>query len=187
MYEVIHLFKMQLRKVKPNLSFDLKAYALSLLLGALISNDVYGNGDINGKVTAVTDGNTIEILSQDNEVYKVLLADIDSPELGQEFGDEAKKFLEKMMLKKSVIVQFKGKDRHGNHLAIVMINGKVDPRIELLKKGLAWTSEKNPSEELEKHRLEAKSKSRGLWKQIDPTPPWTYRRAQSMTKPKSSA
>ena len=83
-------------------------------------------------------------------------------------------------------MKFLGKDRFGNYLAVVKIKGKGDPRIELVKNGFAWTSEKNPSNELEQYRLEAQQKKRGLWKQENPVPPWTYRRQQSMLIPKSS-
>ena len=187
MSRAIHQLKLQFRRVKPYFPFELKVLSLVVIAGMLMMHEVYGNGGISGKVIAVTDGNTIEVSTSDNEVLKILLADIDSPELGQEFGDEAKKFLEKEVLKKNVVVQLQGKDRHGNHLAIVLINGKADPRVELLKRGLAWTSEKNPPEELEAYRLEAKSKGKGLWSQEKPVPPWTYRREQTMTKPKGSA
>jgi Mg-chelatase subunit ChlI len=54
-----------------------------------------------------------------------------------------------------------GKDRFGDYLAVVKINGKVDPRIELLKNGLAWTAEKNPADALEQYRLEAQQKRKG--------------------------
>jgi endonuclease YncB( thermonuclease family) len=114
------------------------------------------------------------------------LAGIDSPELTQEYGEKAKKYLEKMLLEKKVIVHFQGKDRKGNKLAVVLLKGEIDARIELLKEGLAWTSEKDPLPELEVHRTEAQEKGRGLWKEENPTPPWTYRRQQSMLQPKSS-
>jgi micrococcal nuclease len=56
----------------------------------------------------------------------------------------------------------------------------------LLKEGLAWTAEKNPIPELEEYRIKAKEKERGIWKQENPTPPWIYRRQQSMMQAKSS-
>lgn len=138
-----------------------------------------------GKVTNVIDGNTIEVQAA-AETFTIVLADIDSPELTQEYGDKAKELLEKIILKKEVLVQFQGKDRKGNHLAVVLIKGKVDPRVELLREGLAWTSEKNPVPDLEVHRTSAKEKGKGLWKEENPTPPWTYRRQQTMLAPKSS-
>ena len=165
-----------------------KAFYACAVACVLISTIARADDEVDAKVTAVLDGNTIQIscLCETSDVRKVSLVGIDGPELGQEFGEEARKFLEKMILQKDVKVQFQGKDRFGNYLAVVKIKGKVDPRIELLKNGFAWTSEKNPSEELEQYRLEAQRKKRGLWKQENPVPPWTYRRQQSMLKPKSS-
>jgi micrococcal nuclease len=91
-----------------------------------------------------------------------------------------------MILGKNVTVSFKGKDRLGNSLAEVRINGKKDPRLELLKEGLAWTEEKNPLPDLEAQRSWAQSKNKGLWKRDNPTPPWIYRREQTMLQRKSS-
>ena len=145
----------------------------------------WANGGVTGKVITVIDGNTIEVAA-DNETHKVMLAGIDTPELEQEFGDKAKKALEKLVLDKMVTVKFTGKDRWGNALGEVWIEGKADPRIELLKQGLAWTAERNPVPDLEAHRVVAQEKGKGLWKQDNPTPPWTFRRQQTMLQPKSS-
>lgn len=141
--------------------------------------------DIAAKVTAVIDGNTVEVVNAANEKMKVLLAGIDCPELGQDYGDKAKQYLEKILLRKQVTVTLQGKDRHGNNLGVVMV-GDDDPRIKLLKEGLAWTAEKNPNPDLEPYRTWAQQKGKGLWKMDNPTPPWTYRRQQTMTAPKSS-
>lgn len=143
------------------------------------------NGEMSGKVFNVIDGNTMEVLGTDNVVYKIILAGVDCPELTQEFGEEAKKCTEKMLLKKEVTVRFQGKDRKGNYIAVILKDG-VDPRIELLKEGLAWTAEKDPAPELESYCKIAKEKGKGLWKEENPTPPWEYRRNQSMMQPKSS-
>jgi endonuclease YncB( thermonuclease family) len=141
--------------------------------------------DIVGKVIAVIDGNTVEVLDAANEKYKILLAGIDCPELGQDFGDKAKARLEKILLRKEVKVTLQGKDRFGNRLGVVLV-GDDDPRIQLLKEGLAWTAEKNPNPDLEPYRTWAQQKGKGLWKLDNPTPPWTYRRQQTMAAPKSS-
>ncbi len=142
--------------------------------------------EIKGKVIEVIDGNTVQVAGDDRETYRLLLDGIDSPELDQSYGMEAKTFLERMILGKSVIVKLVGKDRRGNSLAEVMIKGKKDPRIELLKAGLAWTSEKNPLADLESHRINAQLKGNGLWKHENPMPPWIYRRKQTMLQAKSS-
>jgi endonuclease YncB( thermonuclease family) len=142
--------------------------------------------EITGKVITVIDGNTLEVTSSNNEIYKIILAGIDSPELNQDFGDEARKRLEKLTLNKNVTVKIIGKDRLGNRLAEVMIDGKSDPRIVLLKEGLAWTTERDPLPDLEAYRTKAQQKGKGLWTQSDPTPPWIFRRQQTMLQPKSS-
>jgi micrococcal nuclease len=157
-----------------------------LLLFILCSSGVIlAQNEVVGKVVNVIDGNTLEVTSTDNQTQKLVLAGVDSPELGQEYGDKAKKFLEKLMMDEDVRFQVTGKDRWGNYIAIVM-KGKVDPRIELLEEGLAWTSEKNPIPELEALRMKALEKGRGLWKEENPIPPWTYRRQQSMMQAKSN-
>ena len=145
----------------------------------------FAQDELTGKVISVLDGNTIEVVTGSNENYKIVLAGVDSPELTQEYGDKAKKFLDKFLGDKEVEFQIRGKDRWGNYLAVVLVDGD-DPRIGLLKEGLAWTSEKNPDPELENHRLTAQEKGKGLWKEESPTPPWIFRRQQSMLQPKSS-
>jgi endonuclease YncB( thermonuclease family) len=153
----------------------------------LTSSTVFGNGTTaTGKVISVIDGNTVEVLTEANEVVLVILADIDSPELAQEFGNEAKEYLEKISLKKEVIIEFRGKDRKGNNIGILLIKGKTDARVALLQEGLAWTSERNPNPELETHRTSAQAEGKGLWRNDNPTPPWIYRREQTMLQPKSS-
>jgi endonuclease YncB( thermonuclease family) len=89
-----------------------------------------------------------------------------------------------MILDKKVVVKVQGKDRWGNRLGVILIEGKTDPRFELLEAGLAWTAEKDPIEELESVKEKAKEKGKGLWKKKDPTPPWTFRREQTMLQPK---
>jgi len=141
---------------------------------------------LTGKVTSVIDGNTFEIITHEKEQYKIMLDGIDCPELNQEFGGQAKQFLEKQILEKEVEVQIQGKDRWGTRLGILLIKGMGDIRFELLKEGLAWTAERNPIEELESIRKKAGEEKKGLWSADSPTPPWIYRRQQSMTQRKSS-
>lgn len=158
---------------------------LSFLVVIIAPVLMFRDAETTGTVTAVIDGNTLEVLTSDNETYKIMLAGVDSPELTQPYGEAARKYLGKLLLEKKVSVQFQGKDRKGNYIAVVL-KGDVDPRIPMLREGLAWTSEKDPIPELEAHRALAQQKGKGLWRDPNPTPPWTYRREQSMMEPKSS-
>ncbi len=163
----------------------MKTLVVLFAMLALSASGFAGNV-LNGKVTSVIDGNTFEMMADDSESYKIMLFGIDSPELGQEFGEKAKKFLEKIILNKEVNVSIQGKDRWGNRLGIVLIEGTTDPRYNLLEAGLAWTAEHEPIQDLEAIKEKAREKGKGLWKEQDPTPPWIYRRQQTLTQLKSS-
>jgi micrococcal nuclease len=156
-----------------------------VLVAVLLQLSVYAE-QIGGRVITVVDGNTIEVASLDGESYKILLFGIDCPELEQEFGEKAKKTLEKLLLNREVTIAIQGKDRWGNRLGIVSFEGEDDPRLELLKQGLAWTAERNPIPELETVRAQAQENGKGLWKEENPTPPWIFRRQQTLTQMKSS-
>ena len=142
--------------------------------------------EINGTVSSVFDGNTFESTLPNQETYTVMLHGIDSPEKGQNYAEQAKKMLEKLLLNKSITVMLKGKDRWGNRLGEVHMDGANDPRQELVKAGFAWTAERDPLPELEALKEEARASGKGLWKEENPTPPWTYRREQTMMQLKSS-
>lgn len=139
-----------------------------------------------GKVVNVIDGNTLEILTSDNETYKVLLKEIDCPEIDQSFGNEAKKLTEKILLKKKVTVIVSGKDRWGNRLVNITLSNGKDINQELLKKGYAWHNARLSSSSVLK-TLEANAKANriGLWENENPTAPWIYRRQQTMKIAKS--
>ncbi len=160
------------------LIFFLLAYGLYFTL--------FAGDTLSGKVKSVIDGNTIEIEGNNMEIRTIQLAGIDSPELGQAFGEDAKKHLEKLILQKNVVISFTGKDRWGNQLATVLIDGSTDIRVELLKEGLAWTAERNPLPELESVKESARKNTKGLWIENNPTPPWIYRRQQTMMQVKGS-
>lgn len=153
--------------------------------GLVISVSSLANDLISGKVVTVIDGNTVEVVGEDKETYKIMLHGIDCPELGQDYGEKAKRFLEKLLLDKAVNVELKGKDRWGTRLGVIIINGETDPRHELLKVGLAWTVEVNPNPELDGLREKAQQSGKGLWKKDNPTPPWIFRRQQTMLQTKS--
>ncbi|PZR32433.1 MAG: hypothetical protein DI538_19535 [Azospira oryzae] len=157
-----------------------------ILMGMVTSVLLFATEEINGRIVSVIDGNTIEVVTAEKETYKIILHGVDSPELEQEYGDKARKYLEKKLLDKSVLVKIQGKDRWGTRLGVVVMDGAEDPRFGLLEEGLAWTSEKNPVAELETIKEKAREKGKGLWKAESPTPPWVFRRQQTMMQPKSS-
>jgi endonuclease YncB( thermonuclease family) len=137
---------------------------------------------VRGKVVSVVDGNTLEVISAEKETYRIVLVGIDCPETGQPYAEEAKKFLEEAMLRKSIDVKLVGKDRWGNYLGEIMTG--IEVSAELVKRGLAWCTEKNAPEKLKALEQQAREQRVGLWQEESPTAPWIYRRQQSMLQPK---
>lgn len=146
----------------------------------------YTQEKILGTVTKVIDGNTIEITTLQKEAYHVLLHGIDSPEPGQPHAERATQYLASLLLNKPVTISLHGRDRQGNRIGDIHIEGAPDPRHEMLKAGLAWTSEHQPDPALEALKEQARQQNIGLWQESDPTPPWTYRRQQTMLDAKGS-
>ncbi|ELR71233.1 nuclease (SNase-like) [Fulvivirga imtechensis AK7] len=149
----------------------------------LLFGDGSTSGTFSAKVIKVVDGNTIEVHNSDKEVVLLLLNGVDCPEPGQPAADHAKAFTEKMVLKKKVTIVLHGKDRWGNKLATVLLNGGTNLNHELVKSGLAWA---HPSADktVVSFQEEAKANKLGLWQTEDPTPPWVYKRQQTMMAPK---
>lgn len=137
-----------------------------------------------GTVSAVYDGNTVELQADTGDSYRIVLYGIDCPELSQPYGPEARALVESRLIGRKVDVQIHGKDRSGNYLAVIDPDGN-DVRIDLLNAGLAWTAERDPLPELELLREKAVAAGRGLWLDDAPVPPWTFRREQTMSRPKS--
>lgn len=150
------------------------------------STITFGANELIGKVVSVIDGNTFELITEENESYEIILYGIDCPEIGQPFSEDAKLQLEKLILKKTLVVTIQGKNRYGTRLGIFLIKNKVDPRNILLENGLAWTAERNAVHELEQLRIKARASKIGIWAEEEPVAPWIYRRTQSMLQPKSS-
>lgn len=157
----------------------------ALSLGFVAKAELIGE-EIKGKVTAVIDGNTIEITVSEKEKYIVLLHGIDSPDPGQKFAEEARLLVEKLLLNKNVTISIQGKDKTGNRLGDIRVEGVPDPKRELIRQGLAWTTDVDPNGELESLKEHARSQGLGLWSEENPMPPWMYRRQQSMMRAKSS-
>ncbi|MZG54604.1 MAG: thermonuclease family protein [Nitrospinae bacterium] len=140
---------------------------------------------INGEVISIKDGDTFTIKDQRDKLYKVRLADIDAPEIGQPFGRPSKRLLEDLALNKTVRVNYTQVDKYGRLIAEVFLPDGKMLNEESLKAGLAWHYRvKYPhSTFLEKMEYKAWKKKVGLWVQNKPIPPWEFRRETRLLYP----
>ena len=148
----------------------MKLYILSfLLLLSPFSKTFYA------KVVGITDGDSITVLTKDNQQIKIRLEGIDCPEHNQDFGQKAKQATSALCFNKQVRIEKSGEDQYGRTLAFVYV-GDLCVNKELLRQGMAWHYKKyNKSPELAKLEDEARSKRIGLWSQSAPIAPWDFR------------
>lgn len=139
---------------------------------------IHSFGQLTGKVVGIADGDTFTMLTQDNKQIKIRLHGIDCPEKSQDFGQVAKKYLSELIFSKTVVVREMDIDRYGRTIGMVTISN-LNVNEKLLEVGLAWHYRKYDNNkawaEIEKRARENK---RGLWMDVNPTPPWEYRNSK---------
>ncbi len=131
---------------------------------------------LTGKVVGITDGDTINLLTQDSILIKVRLANIDCPEKKQPFFQRAKEFTSQAIFGKTVCIDVLKKDRYRRSIANVFYNDSLNLSSQLLKNGLAWHYLKYSKDtELQKMEDKARKNKIGLWQDPQAIPPWEWR------------
>jgi len=129
------------------------------------------------KVVKIKDGDTLGLLSNDNQQITVRLAEIDCPEKSQAFGKAAKKFTSDLCFGKDVTLIGNTKDRYGRTVAMVILPDGTNVNYQLVKNGFAWQYKAySQSAELAQLEQNARENKLGLWQDVNPTPPWEYRK-----------
>jgi endonuclease YncB( thermonuclease family) len=149
--------------------------ALSVVSSLLIMQSAHAER-YKVRVLAVFDGDTL-LVDHGGKHEKIILYGIDCPESAQEFGAQAKQFTEACCSRKDVTVDLKGRDKFNRLVAEIYLSDGADLNHELVKRGLAWWSDKfAPSDmALQALQTEAKAGSTGLWAAPHPIPPWLFR------------
>lgn len=146
-----------------------------LIFAQLFSAPTFAE-EIIGLVARITDGDTLTILVNGHDQIRVRLAEIDAPEKSQSFGQRSKQSLSDLCFGKDAMLQKIDTDRYGRTVARVYCAG-VDANAEQIRAGMAWAYRKYLHDQsLLALENEARSGKRGLWVDIDPVPPWKYRK-----------
>lgn len=157
---------------------------LRLLLVGLftICADAQLASTIQGKVVGITDGDTITVLDAVKRQHVVRLNGIDSPEARQDFGEDARVNLAKIIFGRYVTVQYNKQDQFGRVLGKVLLLTGRDVNLEQIKDGMAWYDKEAQSGQTTADRkayARAEQRARagrsGLWADANPTPPWRWR------------
>ena len=97
----------------------------------------FGAGTFTGKVTRVKDGDTIIVVTSDNNKHDIRLEGIDTPEAKQPFGDKATKALSAKVLNKQVTVTWTKLDQYQRLLANITV-GSQWVNQAMVAEGWAW-------------------------------------------------
>lgn len=151
---------------------------ISLCLDMSLSHSKVFRGD----VTRVADGDTITVLLEDDARIKVRLMGIDTPELNQPYGVEARDYLTQMILGQAITCACVKKDRYKRWVCQLIYKDE-DVNWMLVRDGFAWwyryyQYEQSPLDRLRYEDAEMKAKGQriGLWADESPVPPWEWRR-----------
>lgn len=134
---------------------------------------------INGKVTKVVDGDTMEITTQENKTFIVRLWGIDSPEKKQSFGIQAKEFIEVKILNQQAEFDLISVGKYDRNIGKLFLrnkeNQRVDVAVVLLFNGFAHCSTQNIEDPYFTHEYSAKYSKIGLWSEKDAISPRDFR------------
>lgn len=167
------------RKVQRKLD-DVRALRRSALSLLVLVQLAAGPVLATTRVLSVVDGDSLWVLDPAGARVEVRLAEIDSPEGNQPYGDRARQELRDLVARKYVRLELHGTDQYGRTLAHVYV-GAVDVNAEMVRRGAAWAYRKYLHDEklltLEKT---ARDEKRGLWAlpESKRVPPWTWRYAR---------
>ncbi len=133
---------------------------------------------LSGLVVGISDGDSFKIKLANNEVIRVRLAYIDSPERGQDFYQKAKNFSSDQIFKKSVRIKVTDTDRYGRTVGLLYYDDKILNE-ELLRNGFAWHyTYYSKDKKLQQLENQARIIKLGIWSHSHPTPPWEFRQNQ---------
>jgi len=151
---------------------------IKLILAALLVTGTAHAQAQQYRVTGISDGDTIKLLSADRQQVKCRLHGIDAPESKQAYGQVSKTSLSDMVFGKTVTVEVLDQDRYGRSVCRIILNG-VDVNKVQLQRGLAWHYGRY-SKDVSYAQAEraAREQRLGLWADSQPTAPWSFRRGE---------
>jgi len=153
---------------------------------------------IEGVVSKISDGDTINVTDCLGTKVKVRFYGIDAPETeksnkrtghvskaGQPYGEEAFRSLKGKLQRQRVRLEIMDVDRYKRSVAIVWLGSRNINR-EMVAEGWAWAYRRyldrpHASEYIQTEEL-AREKRLGLWQQANPQPPWEFRKLQRKGK-----
>lgn len=169
-------------------------YYRRAIIAVILAWSCIANAEVlQGRVVAVSDGDTVTVLDAIRNQHKIRLMGIDAPEKTQPFGQRSKQNLSRLVFGREVLVDWEKRDRYGRIVGKVMARPPECPSCSMtldvghaqISVGLAWWYRKYSKEQstqdaaaYEFSEQEAKTRRVGLWVDTDPVPPWVFRKTR---------
>ena len=133
-----------------------------------------------GKVIAVKDGDTIELMLN-GKAQRIRLGHIDCPEKNQPYGAKAKSYTSAKCFRQTVtVVHTRHYDRNKRLIAEIILSDGDTLNRELVRAGLAWHYKRYSTDStygVLEHNANLSKK--GLWAEKNPIAPWLWRNRSS--------
>ena len=147
---------------------DYLGYGLPQQSGSTLPADA-----IEYRVKRIVDGDTVYM----RDGTKVRLHGIDAPERDQPYGKQATRNLDKL-IGRTVFVVERDTDRYGRLVGTLYTPEGVNVNLKMVCNGSAWWYSRyaKNNRAMANCQDEAREAGLGLWADINPMPPWEWRR-----------
>lgn len=136
---------------------------------------IESNASLTGKVIKIVDGDTFDMLTDNQTTIRIRMNGIDCPERKQDYYQVCKDALGEYIFGKDVSIIMHGTDRYKRTIALVYI-GNEDINLKMITNGYAWHYKKYSSDiNMANAESGARSRKVGLWAMKYPVAPWDFR------------
>ena len=146
------------------------------ILGCYAKNDIANKEVQFGKVIKIVDGDTYDILLENQTTKRIRMEGIDAPERGMLFYKVSKDYLGQLCFGKSIKIVQTNTDRYGRTVAKSYIDDN-ELGLLMIQAGYAWHFKKySIDRELTDAEIVARDQRIGLWADVLPVAPWEWRK-----------
>lgn len=150
----------------------------SLLFFSCTTRDtiVEKKNTLEGKVIKIVDGDTFDLLMDNNITIRIRMNGIDCPERKQDYNQVCKDALAQYIFAKNINLETFGKDRYRRTIANVFYKNE-NINLMMIQNGFAWHYKKYSSDPImSKAEEDARYAKIGLWIRDHAIAPWDYRK-----------